>query len=83
MGWNFLLLTIQLLQVLILASVVASWLAPMSRHPALEALRRASEAVLGPIRSVLPSAGGLDFSPMVTLVLLSLLRNFILRSMPY
>ena len=84
MGWRFLLLTIQLFQLLILVRVILSWVvSPVSRNPAVETVRRVTEAVLGPIRSVLPPMGGWDLSPMVALVLLSVLQNFIARSMPY
>jgi YggT family protein len=83
-GWRFLLLTIQLFQLLILVRVILSWVvSPVSRNPAVETVRRVTEAVLGPIRNVLPPMGGWDLSPMVALVLLSVLQNFIARSMPY
>ena len=84
MGWRFLLLTIQLFQLLIVVRVILSWVvSPVSRNPAVETVRRVTDAVLGPIRNVLPPMSGWDLSPMVALVLLSVLQNFIARSMPY
>jgi YggT family protein len=84
MGWRLLLLTIQVFQLLILVRVVLSWVAsPVSRNPFVEGVRRATDPVINPIRSILPSAGGLDFSPMVALLILSFLRNIVLNAMPY
>jgi YggT family protein len=40
---------------------------------------RATEPVLRPIRSILPNFGGIDLSPLVVLLLLSFLRNLIIR----
>lgn len=53
-------------------------------HPTREMLGRLVEPFLNPLRRVIPSAGGLDFSPMILLiavqligqVLINLLRGF-------
>ncbi|MBM4319458.1 MAG: YggT family protein, partial [Deltaproteobacteria bacterium] len=37
-----------------------------------------TEPLLAPIRKVLPAVGGLDFSPMILLLALQLLRNLLL-----
>ncbi|HET6763472.1 MAG TPA: YggT family protein [Longimicrobiaceae bacterium] len=84
MGWRFLLLSIQLFQLLILVRVILSWVvSPVSRNPAVEMVRRITDTVLAPIRSILPPMGGWDFTPMLALVLLSALQNVIIRAMPY
>jgi YggT family protein len=83
LGWRFLILTIQLFQLLIVARVILSWVvSPFSRHPAVEGVRRITDALLNPIRSVLPATGGWDLSPIIALFLLSLLQQFVARSMP-
>jgi YggT family protein len=43
----------------------------------LTALDRMTEPVYRPIRKVLPDFGGLDFSPMVVLLLLYILSNIL------
>ena len=43
-------------------------------HPVVGFCSRLTEPVLAPIRSLIPPAGMLDFSPMVLLVGLQLLR---------
>jgi YggT family protein len=84
LGWRFLILTLQLFQLLIVVRVILSWIVPpFSRNPLVEGVRRITDAVLGPIRSVLPSTGGWDFSPIVALFLLSILQRFVGGLMPY
>ena len=70
---------------IILASVVISWLrvarvrVPYG-NPVIRAIDGAAEAMLRPIRRAIPVAGGgLDFSPMVALILLYILRRIIAR----
>ncbi len=36
-----------------------------------------TEPILGPIRRLLPSAGGIDFSPIVAIIALQFLKQFI------
>jgi YggT family protein len=72
------MLILQLIDVysfIILASVVVSWLRLPPSHPVLHWLSVLTEPVLKPVRQVLPSMGGLDFSAIVVLVALSFLRN--------
>jgi YggT family protein len=61
----------------LLIVVILSWVAPMSRHPGAELLEQLTAPVLGPIRRVLPPAGGLDFSVLVLFLLLTLLRDYL------
>jgi|TARA_B110000902_G_scaffold264772_1_gene347121 YggT family protein len=63
----------------IIISIVFSWLAPSSSHPALTLLHQINEPILGPVRRLLPAMGGLDFSPILVFILLNivdiLIRN--------
>ena len=43
-------------------------------------LYRATEPVLRPVRSILPDLGGIDISPIVVLLLIFFLRQFILTT---
>lgn len=65
-------LAIEIYSAILFGAVIVSWVAPMSRHPFVQFLRRATDPVLEPIRRILPAAGGIDFSPMVALLLLQL-----------
>ena len=68
---------LDLYSLVVVAAVVVSWLGMDRRHPAAEFLYSLTEPLLGPIRSALPPTGGLDFSPMVLLLVLRLLRNLL------
>ena len=63
--------------IVVFASVLISWVNPPEDHPAVRAIRALTDPVLNPIRKVLPSMGGLDFSPMVLLIGLQILRRFL------
>ena len=56
----------------IIAAAVISWVTPNPSHPAVRLLRRVTEPVLAPIRQLLPpwKTFGLDFSPMIIIMLI-------------
>jgi YggT family protein len=72
------LLIFKIINFIILASVVLSWLvafgiASMSNPNVRQTymmLERFTEPLYAPIRKILPPVNGLDFSPMIALVLL-------------
>ena len=66
---------IDLYTYVVLASVLVSWLQLPPSHPIIRFLDTMVEPVLKPIRQVLPATGGLDFSPMVLIVLLQVLKR--------
>ncbi|MEX2161935.1 MAG: YggT family protein [Anaerolineales bacterium] len=47
-------------------------------HPVRESLDRIVEPMLAPIRRLLPYTGGLDFSPVVLLLLVQLIGRLLL-----
>lgn len=56
------------LTVLMFARVILSWVKPGgSNHPLIVLIYRITEPLLAPIRSLLPSMGGIDFSPVIVL----------------
>lgn len=60
----------------IIAAVIASWLAPGGQNPATQLLWSLTEPLLGPVRRLLPALGGLDFSPIIILLALNILRDY-------
>jgi len=54
--------------VLIIGSVLISWLGQGARHPVIPLIYQLTEPVLAPIRRILPPLGGLDLSPLVALI---------------
>ncbi len=68
---------------LIIIRVIISWVRPNSIDPRwrkmLTFIYKVTEPILGPIRRLLPTGGlGIDFSPLIALFALMIIRNFIL-----
>ncbi|MFT7386884.1 MAG: YggT family protein [Candidatus Endobugula sp.] len=57
--------------------VIVSWVAPNGQNPAVALLNSITEPVLRPIRKILPASGGLDFSIMVALLIIYILKILI------
>ena len=67
----------------IIGGVILSWVSPENSNAFLQLIEEVSNKALSPIRKYIPSAGGLDFSPLFVLILINLLESFltdILRS---
>ena len=56
---------------LTLIQVILSWVNPMA--PVMPVLQTLTAPLLDPIRRLLPTPGGLDFSPLVVLILAQVL----------
>lgn len=67
-------LILSLYSILILATVIISWLGQSWRHPIIPLIYQLTEPVLLPLRRLLPTAGGFDFSPIVALITIQFLR---------
>jgi YggT family protein len=61
--------------------VIASWVAPYSQNPGLSLLRQLIEPTMAPLRKVLPNMGGLDFSPMIALMMLHIFNLYIMPAL--
>lgn len=57
----------------IIIQIVLSWIAPQSHNPATSLLYSLTEPILRPARRLIPPVAGLDFSPLVVLVVLQLI----------
>ncbi len=68
---------------LLLARVLLSWLAPLAYRGTMRQISSViyslTEPVLAPIRRVLPVWGGLDFSPVIAMILLAALQRAVIR----
>ncbi len=67
----------------VIGGVILSWVSPEKSNPFIELVEEISHKTLSPVRKYIPSAGGLDFSPLFILILINLLESFladILRS---
>lgn len=70
---------IRLLIIALIARAVISWVAPMSRHPAVAALNQLTDPLLMPIRNAIGVQSGVDFSPLILIVILSLVDGVLFR----
>ncbi|HVH31000.1 MAG TPA: YggT family protein, partial [bacterium] len=62
--------------VLLIARVILSWVPGVDlSHPAVRFVYRVTAPILDPIRRVMPPLGGLDFSPWVAILLLSVVER--------
>ena len=73
-----------LFTIAIFARVILTFIIPMSGnrpHPIVISIstlvNQVTEPVLGPVRRSLPTFGGMDFSPMVVLIVLIVLRRVV------
>lgn len=65
---------VNLLILLVLLHAIGSWIPAVRESKFYERLDAMISPLLNPIRSVVPPVGGLDFSPLVLLFLLYLLK---------
>ena len=63
--------------ILIFVRVVLSWVGRGSTHPLILLVYRLTEPVLGPVRALLPSFGGIDFSPVIVLFGIQFLKQIL------
>ncbi len=67
----------QLLFWLVIIGVILSYVMD-PYHPLRRGIDRVVEPMLAPIRRILPPIGGLDFSPLVLVVLIQVLANLLI-----
>ena len=75
--WSFysiLLISLKMLFWAMLLGIIISWVAPLSRHPAVSLMLQLSEPIFKPFRFILPPMGGLDFSPILAFIFLNFLQ---------
>lgn len=70
---------IDVYSLILFGSVVLSWMQVSPDNPVARVIYRLTEPVLSRVRKVLPTAGGFDFSPMVVLIALQLLKGLLVR----
>ena len=63
----------------ILLQVILSWVNPHS--PISGALNSLTKPILAPIQRILPTASGMDFSPVVALILIQMLNVSVIRTL--
>ncbi len=65
----------------VIARAVLSWVSPDPYNPIVRVIIQLSEPLLYPIRSRMPAFGGIDFSPMLLILAVAFLDNFLVPSL--
>jgi YggT family protein len=73
---------VQALVLAIFVRVIMSWVPMRLPFGLNELVWNVTEPVLAPIRRYMPIAGGMDFSPLIALLLIQILASIILRVLP-
>ncbi len=58
-----------------LSSIILSFAAPMSAHPAAVLINQIAEPLFAPFRKIMPDLGGLDLSPILAFMLVTILSK--------
>lgn len=58
----------------LLIMVILSWVAPYNNHPVTSLINSLLRPILSRIQKIIPPMGGLDFSPMVAMILIYCLK---------
>ncbi len=65
---------------IVIIRAIISWVSPDPYNPIVRFLYRATEPVLGYVRRIVPSLGGIDVSPILVLVLIVFLDQFLVET---
>jgi YggT family protein len=76
---NFIRLLVTVLWFLLIARVVLSWTNPMGGGGLTAFIYQATEPILAPIRRFLPPTSGIDWSPLIAMLLLGVILRVIVR----
>lgn len=78
---TFVNLLFTVLWLAILGRVIMSWVSPRGNDPVTPLLYQITEPILRPIRQVVPPLGMFDLTPMIALILLSIIQSMLLRTL--
>jgi YggT family protein len=69
-----------MLQRLIIAAALVTWVSPDPRNPIVQFLFRSTEWILRPCRKILPPrwTGGIDFSPILAILLIVIVKQLVI-----
>jgi YggT family protein len=76
---NFIQLLAFFLWFMLIARVVLSWTNPMGGGGLTAFVYQMTEPILAPIRRLLPQTSGIDFAPLVAMLLLGVIVRVIVR----
>lgn len=75
--FSILNLFLTILEIAIVARALISWFDRSMQSPISQVLIQITEPIIAPIRRVLPTAGMLDFSPIVAILVIFVLQRML------
>lgn len=67
--------------VVVIARAILSWVSPDPYNPIVRVINQFSEPILFPIRRRVPYFSGIDFSPIIALLIIFFLNEFVVNSL--
>lgn len=67
--------------VVVIARAILSWVSPDPYNPIVRIINQLSEPMLFPIRRRVPYFGGIDFSPIIVLMIIFFLQEFAVNTL--
>jgi len=67
--------------IVVIARAILSWVSPDPHNPIVRVINQLSEPVLFPIRRRVPYFAGVDFSPIIVLMIIFFLDEFLVNSL--
>ena len=64
--------------VVIIVQVILSWVSPYGDNPIAPVVNQLAAPIVDPIRRILPPVAGIDFSPMVAIILLHVTKILVI-----
>ncbi len=66
---------------IVIGRAIISWVSPDPYNPIVRFLYQATEPVLSRVRRFVPYLGGLDLSPLIVILAIYFLKEFVVRSL--
>jgi YggT family protein len=74
-------IVINFLIIIIVIRAIVSWISPDPYNPIVRAIYAVTEPILMPLRSIIPIFGGFDFTPIIAILLLVLVRALLIPAL--
>ncbi|MCP4294907.1 MAG: YggT family protein [Proteobacteria bacterium] len=72
---------LDLLMGAIIIRALMSWVRPDPSHVLVRTLMRITDPILNPIMRIMPNLGGIDISPIIAILLIQLVQQFLLQQL--
>ncbi|MBL4775788.1 MAG: YggT family protein [Mariprofundus sp.] len=67
--------------IIVIARAVLSWVSPDPYNPIVRIINQLSEPLLSMVRKYVPMIAGIDFSPLIALLMIMFLDNFVVATL--